>query len=197
MTNPTNIPATAQFVAWKKDGYTGSGATISNTSGQTGALNLYATFKPKAATVTSGVTNNAKTVTYGATNVSLSATISQALIDSGDVTLTTYWRKANTSTNIATGNGITVVNSKTPSLTFSKPTTAQAGTYILYYKLTATTAGTNKGMGSLGETEAARFTLTVNKATCTVTTNPIIVPPTGSDKLYIGENCAGSKSQNL
>ena len=189
LTNPTNVPATAQFVAWKKDGYTGSGATIANTSGQTTALNLYATFKPKAATVTSGVTNNAKTVTYGDTNVSLSATISQALIDSGDVTLSTYWRKLNTSTNIASGGGITVVNSKNPSITFAKPTTSQAGTYVLYYKLTATTAGTNKGMGSLGETEAARFTLTVNKATCTVATKPTINP----SQIYVGQPIAGSQ----
>ncbi|MDE6690568.1 MAG: hypothetical protein K2K04_01220, partial [Clostridia bacterium] len=186
----TNIPAGYAFRGWAKGSY--SGAVITTLSGQTTALDLYATFTPTAGTITTTPANKAVTITYGA-GAAMSAEITHSLVTSGDATVTTYWRKSGENTDIATGNGITVVNGEHPSLTFAKPTRSMAGTYVLYYSLTTTAAAKAKGLFDRAAGEAARYTLTINKADLSVSTLPTITPPTGSDKLYIGQSISATK----
>lgn len=181
------IPPTLEFNGWAKGGY--DGEIITSLEGQGEPLDLYATFKPKAATLAASTPADKIINTYyGATNVTMSAALSHALVGGANAQLTfsTYWRYNDGATNIAASaatDGITLTDGAEPSLVLTRPAQARTGKYTLYYTLTPTTAAAATGIRPLANQKACDFQLTVYGAQATVTELPTLEP----SQIYVGQ----------
>ncbi|MCM1546358.1 MAG: InlB B-repeat-containing protein [Clostridiales bacterium] len=168
--------ANLEFVGWSKGGY-GKTPVITSVEDEDDELDLYAAFKPKAASAASSLAENSLNlnVTCGVANATLSATVSHALSGDG-VTVSTYWKKEGSDTKLGERSG------SAAELVIDEPAIADTGKYTLYYTLTPNGTLAGKGVIALSDVKALDFDLKVFGAASTVETNP-----TFKDKIYVGQ----------
>ena len=183
---PTNVPSDLIFLGWAKGSYTGS-TVITTVSGQTDALDLYAVYRPTNPTVTVG--NTGVNICYGENGAFTGAGITHPLIDSGQFTLSTYWRQSGSATNLVTDSVMTVTNGANPKLEFTRPPKSATGTYSLYYTLTPTTAEAAKGLRAFSNQKVGDYALNVAGARLEVKDGAL--PTLTGGTVYVGQEIAG------
>ena len=183
------IPDGLEFAGWAKDSV--NGTVIESLEGQHEALELYATFRPKAAKIAALTPADGNLITnYGATDVKLSAAISHTLLNSGEAAVSTFWKYNDGEANLVSGsNGITLTDGANPVLNFDAPTRAHSGKYTLYYTITPTAAEAAKGVKPLADRKVADFTATVYGAVGKVEVKPTL----DKSEIYVGEDIVGTQ----
>ncbi|MCM1438126.1 MAG: InlB B-repeat-containing protein [Roseburia sp.] len=179
-------PKGLEFAGWAKGSLAGS--VITTLEKEYEKLDLYAIFKPKAATAASTLAGG-KTdleIISGAADASLSAELSHDLITSDLVTVTYYWKK----------DGELVGGTSTgyqPTLLIANPKVAETGTYTLYYTITPNQDLIEKGVVPLADEESLQFTLKVFGKGCTAVTLPTLTSTAEGGKIYVGQSISATQ----